>query len=1082
MGMNDNSAHSARLIVDRQSPALKEALWGLVGDAKGDGGVLAPVTVVGPSQYANLSLRQELGRNGFVNVRFLVLGMLAESLGAAAMARDNRRPLTPVLENVLIREILENAQGPLAAVSEHRATHASVRASFRELRRVSESVRQGLEKSGGVRSEVVRLYRSFRQRTDKGWYDPEDLANAAADAVREGRAPALADLGLVVFYLPQKLSPGETRLLEVLSRQSSCAVILGTTGDELADGPVQQLSESLRPLFGEPQRAFLNIDQEPLLTGDAKIHIATDAHEELRQVIREIMANAEAGMPLHRMAVLYRMDPPYGSMVREELDLAGIQMAGPGQTSLGDTAVGRTLTGLLRLASRLGSENALRRDDVMGWLTGCPVRRPRDMDSVDFSPARWDAISRRAGVIRGIGQWQRRLTAYADWLDEGAGADVEDLTTGQLERMASDASVARAALRFVEQLALDVRPNPSLTKWEDFCSWAQGLMRRYLRRKVARVAPDSDKETRRVIAEEREARDKILRVLEELQTADRFERGTSLAEFRQAVEEALEAPVRHLGATGQGVFVSNFATAAGMDFDEVWLVGMMEGAAPPRLHDDPLLPEALWKDAGGVSRFADRIAKERYDYVSAATSTDRRSLSYPVADPASRRKSFPSRWLLEQAGELAGQSVFADDLPRLQDKPWLSVTPSLENSIAVLETPGDSHDYNLHRLLRWTRQDQDLSAHPLAQQGALARGVRLSRGRGSHGFTEFDGNLSGIFGAGKAETDSLQTVVSATSLERWAVCPFRYFLANVLRLSALEDPEEATTISPLDSGLLVHKILESFISASQNARELPSAGEQWRPEQRLRLMDQAESMFAQYESRGLTGKPLLWEMKKLEIQADLDKFLIEDAKLRERFGTAEVLVETRFGPGKAWPEVMDEETGIPFRGIIDRVDLKSDGSPAVIIDYKTGNANSFRGLDSDPIDSGRHLQLGVYSLAARHISGMDGAPAVYWFVSSGGGFRFAPASPLDVSTPDVMERFRRGVYTISEGIRSGVFPANPGSGTDQDGNPSNCSYCDFNSLCPSRRVQLWERKKSDGFLGGYLALSESDVAQQQEEG
>ena len=195
-----------------------------------------------------------------------------------------------------------------------------------------------------------------------------------------------------------------------------------------------------------------------------------------------------------------------------------------------------------------------------------------------------------------------------------------------------------------------------------------------------------------------------------------------------------------------------------------------------------------------------------------------------------------------------------------------------------------------------------------------------------------------------------------------------------------------------------------------------------------------------------------------------------------------MLVETKFGPGNDWQEVVHEEAQLRFRGVIDRVDLKADGTPAIIVDYKTGRAGSYKGLDDDPIDGGRHLQLGIYSQAARHLAGSDGVASAYWFVSSGGGFQFAPKEPLDVGEPAVIDRLRRGVSTIADGIRNGIFPANPGDGLNQDGNPLNCAYCDFNSLCPSRRLQLWERKRNDEVLSAYLSLSTDVNAAPGEEG
>ena len=96
---NADRLNPSRLIVDRQSSALKQLLWRLVRSEK-ESDVLAPVTVVGPTRYANLSLRHEFGRGGFANVRFIAMPVLSELLGAAALAREGRRPTVKVRETL----------------------------------------------------------------------------------------------------------------------------------------------------------------------------------------------------------------------------------------------------------------------------------------------------------------------------------------------------------------------------------------------------------------------------------------------------------------------------------------------------------------------------------------------------------------------------------------------------------------------------------------------------------------------------------------------------------------------------------------------------------------------------------------------------------------------------------------------------------------------------------------------------------------------------------------------------------------------------------------------------------------------
>ena len=313
----------------------------------------------------------------------------------------------------------------------------------------------------------------------------------------------------------------------------------------------------------------------------------------------------------------------------------------------------------------------------------------------------------------------------------------EEITEARADRMVSDAATARDVLAFVEGLAREVKPPNDDSHWQEFCAWARRILEGYL----VNLLPES----------EELARDKVLRVLEELGAADSVGRGaTTLDEFRQAVEDSLRTNVGHLGVTGQGVFVSSVAVAAGMSFDMVWLLGMVEGGMPPAIRPDPLLSEADWQAAGGQSRVAQRIAVERYDYLSALATAPHRELSYPVANAASQRQAYPSRWFLEQASSLEGAPVHASGLGHLGGREWLSVDYSPEHALS--STPeaalSDTLDYNLSRLLLWRRSGLSLGDHPFAREGNLLSAVSLARSRGFDRLTEFDGNLSAVSGGG----------------------------------------------------------------------------------------------------------------------------------------------------------------------------------------------------------------------------------------------------------------------------------------------------------------------------------------------
>src|SRR5262249_47590078 len=133
---------------------------------------------------------------------------------------------------------------------------------------------------------------------------------------------------------------------------------------------------------------------------------APDPEDEVRAVARRIVAHADEGLPLHRIAIVARIAEPYARLVPEVLDAAGIAWNGAAARRLADTTVGRVIRGLLELA-----EHDFARDAVAAWLASGPILDPADGRTVDA--ARDDLLSREAGVVGGAEQWRERLERLA---------------------------------------------------------------------------------------------------------------------------------------------------------------------------------------------------------------------------------------------------------------------------------------------------------------------------------------------------------------------------------------------------------------------------------------------------------------------------------------------------------------------------------------------------------------------------------------------------------------------------------------------------------------------------------------------
>ena len=985
--------------------------------ARQAGDPLAPVTVVVPSNYAGLSLRRRLAAlaPGLVNVGFLVLARLAELLGAPALARAGRRPLSPAVLAHAVRSVLAADPGVFKEVAAHPATERALVRAYHDLRGLSPPALDALARHSERAGDIVRLVRAARARLAPDWYDAHDLLAAAAQAVRAGPdAPALADVGHVVVYAPRALAPAEQGLVDALGAR---ATVIEAVVDLHAPAQVDEI-------VGAP-----------------------DPDQEVRAALRGVVERLDRGVPLHRMAVLYPTAQPYALLLTQQLAAAGIPANGPPVRRLRDTVAGVALLGALLLP-----ECGWRREDVVAWLSSAPVL---DEDGRPVPSAAWDTVSRAAGVVEGADQWQERLARHAAAAAEELAAlgEADEDESGQRTRRRLEQSIERAEglRRFVAGLVAAADPGGRRT-WAEYTAWAGGLLERYLGGEGRHGRwPEAEQEGWR----------QVLAALHALAGLDSAGAGSSggggefvdTATFARALDQQLDAPGTRLGAFGDGVFVGPLTAARGTDFDTVFVLGMAEGTLPAPDRRPGLLPPIPELGDG-----ADPVAEDHADLLAALAAAPERVLLWPRLDPRRGRERLPSRWLLQAAGpdvlsiadldRLAARSAAPSSSPRVR------TIPSFAALAAATQAPVSLSDYDLGSLARWSAAGGRAGDHFLATAlPRLGTGLAAAAARTGPRLTRFDG----LVGADASAAAGLGAVMSPTSLEVYAACPMRYFLRQVLRVTAPDKPEEILRLRPVDKGTLVHEVLERYVRTLLDGQ----------PRDVDRLLAIAHQAFAEIEGRGLTGKPLYWRYERALIVRELRRFHEED-------GLDPIAAELAFGMDGEPPVTvtLDDGRALQFRGSADRVDADPRRPGTVVVtDYKTGGLSEYedlrRNLGDDPVDRGRKLQLPLYALAAADRHRTDGpVHARYWFTSERGRFE-SIGYPVD---DRVLGRLRQVLGVVADGIAAGAFPARPGDVERQS--YKNCKWCDFDRVCQRDRARQWERKRDAAVLAPYVELAE----------
>jgi ATP-dependent helicase/DNAse subunit B len=546
----------------------------------------------------------------------------------------------------------------------------------------------------------------------------------------------------------------------------------------------------------------------------------------------------------------------------------------------------------------------------------------------------------------------------------------------------------------------------------------------------------------------------------------------------------------------QGVFVGDVSAARGVRFRALIVPGLIDGSFPRPARQDPLLLDAerqhLAETVGcEIGQRSQQNEEDRLLFsLIAHSAIDYLILTYPSQDQASGHAHMPSWYLLRVLEALRGTpQTFADLESWCHRVPLVPVyTGPPDKAPHTLGTPDTLDTFEFHL----SSVEQAVATGDASPLGYLpsfapaflhAQQANVQRWEQDR-LTPFDGMLESpearsvlhqrLFPAG--------IVVSASGLETYARCPFRYFLSAVLGLEPRQDPEQILTLRPQDRGLLLHDILHDFFSQLRTAGQLPVAdnAQQVDPDSHAlsqRLIQTAQKHFAHFAETHPTGFALLWELEKERMHERLALLLKRERQIgaefvpeafeahfglgmSQRFTEAEVaeisddVLESPFFPEIPVQFVLDDGEIIGLRGRIDRIDLSPGDQPqARIIDYKTGKPP--RGQFA----KGMVLQLPLYLFAAQTLR-----PELLWesarYVGVDGSERNTPAAFTAQTWPEALRTLRHIMTIVVTGVRSGCFFPQPDT----------CYPCPFPEICGSQVGKQMMRKRNDPRLLAFHQL------------
>ncbi|HXG89596.1 MAG TPA: PD-(D/E)XK nuclease family protein [Vicinamibacterales bacterium] len=452
------------------------------------------------------------------------------------------------------------------------------------------------------------------------------------------------------------------------------------------------------------------------------------------------------------------------------------------------------------------------------------------------------------------------------------------------------------------------------------------------------------------------------------------------------------------------------------DFDDVQIVGLIEGEWPERVRRNVLYPSSLLTLLEPLPALADPRRRERD-----ALHSGRAAFKDLVWSASTRVRL--STFNLENDA-VVEPSILLDDVSGFG---------------LVIERKAANHERVLYAEALALEPRNAAALPDVSSEWAAAR--VSSDERELHAF-------QGQAGAWRMPR------ISVSRLERYLDCPFRFYASEVLRLE--EQPEDEDTRTPLERGSFLHDLWERFFSAWQrrgHGRIDPEHLSEARAlfeelcEEALSTLSPSEATLERNRLLGSAVSPGIAH-RVFAMEAGKPARIVE--RLLEYPLQGDFTFRTRSG----------ETRVVTLSAKVDRIDVLGDGTLRVI-DYKSKKTPDIK----------QALQLPIYSFVARE-SLRRTRPGMWtiaeaMYLSFEGDKAEVPLRIKGKSTDDLLDDAQDRLVQALDDIAAGRFPPRPYR-------KSLCGPCPYRAVCRLELIDVASAAPDDGVVSDSHAHADDE--------